>query len=83
LTGRPALDAYPQVEDLATHRHATDGIEVGLDELGNLAYQQGEAQDELAHRPPIERRMAAEPAELSRHALSLESPRDARDAVRG
>jgi len=66
---RPALDAHPQVEDLATHRHATDGIEVGLDELGNLAYQQGEAQDELAHRPPIERRMAAEPAELSRHAL--------------
>ena len=56
LDWAPALDSQSHVEHDAAVGHASDGVEVGLDDLGDLAEQQGEAQDQLAQRLTIERR---------------------------
>jgi hypothetical protein len=48
LGGAPVLDSQSHVEHDAAGGGAPDGVEVGLDHLGDLPEKQGEAQDQLA-----------------------------------
>src|SRR5512144_3281620 len=47
-------DSQSHVEHDAPAGHAADGVEVRLDQLGDLHEQAGEAQDQLAQRLTIE-----------------------------
>src|SRR5271165_2011263 len=69
VDGAPVFDSQSHVENEAAAGHAPDGVEVGLDELGDLCEQQGEPQDELAQRLPVERGAAAQSVQLSGDAL--------------
>jgi len=57
------------VEHDAASCHASDGVEVSLDDLWGLPEQEGEAQDQLAQRLSIEHSAAAESVQLSGDAL--------------
>ena len=70
LDGAPAPDSQSHVEHDAAVRRAPDRVEVGLDYLGDLPEQQGEAQGQLAQRRTIERSGAPEPVQLSGNATA-------------
>ena len=64
LDWAPAFDSESHVEHDAAVCHASDGVEVSLDDLRGLYEQESEAQDQLAERRTIEQRAAAESVQL-------------------
>jgi GAF domain-containing protein len=64
LDWAPAFDSESHVEHDAAVCHASDGVEVSLDDLRGLYEQESEAQDQLAERRTIEQRAAAESLQL-------------------
>ena len=69
LNWAPAFDSESHVEYDAAVCHASDGVEVSLDDLWELQEQEREAQDQLAQRCTIEQRAAAESVQLGGDAL--------------
>ena len=64
LDRAPALDSHSSVEHDAAVGRAPDRVEVSLDHLGDLAKEQGKAQDQLAKRRAVERSGTPEPVYL-------------------
>ena len=69
VDGPPVFDSQSHVQHEAAACHAADGVEIGLDDLGDLCEQEGEAQDELAQRLAIVRSAASQPVQFSGDAL--------------
>ena len=76
-------DPQSHVKHDATVCHASDGVEVSLDDLGDLAEQEREAQDQLAQRLAIEHGAAAEPVELVTTPLARSISSSASASVTG
>jgi hypothetical protein len=69
VEGVLVFDSQSHVHHEAAACHAPDGVEVGLGDLGDLREQEGEPQDELAQRFPVERSAAPQPVQLGGDAL--------------